>query len=98
MPERRLHPRAVSGYRPAQDQDHQGGPEQARKAQVQFKFTSDEPNSTFECKIDKKPYKPCTSPRKVKRLDEGKHKFKVIATDEAGRRPLGGQGKPKVVD
>ena len=30
------------------------------------------------CKVDKKPYKPCTSPKKVKRLDDGKHKFKVV--------------------
>ena len=61
-----------------------GAPNKLDKSKVKFKFTADEPNVTFECKVDKKPYKPCSSPKKVKRLDDGKHKFKVIATDEAG--------------
>lgn len=66
---------------------------------VKFKFTSDDPSSTFECKLDKKPYKPCTSPRNVKRLDDGKHKFKVVATDEAGYPdPSAAKDKFKVVD
>ncbi len=34
--------------------------------------------------LDKKPWKSCSSPTKMKRLDEGKHKFKVRATDAAG--------------
>jgi len=51
---------------------------------VKFKFKSDEPNSTFECKVDRKKFKPCKSPKKVKRLDEEKHKFLVRATDAAG--------------
>jgi hypothetical protein len=53
------------------------------KDRVTYRFTSDEEGSTFECKIDKKPYKPCTSPKKFKAKD-GKHKFKVRATDAAG--------------
>ena len=51
---------------------------------VKVKFKSDEPNSSFECKFDRKPYKPCQSPKKLKNLDDGKHKFKVRATDAAG--------------
>jgi hypothetical protein len=47
-------------------------------------FAAPSPPSTFECKADKKPFKPCMSPKKVKRLDEGRHKFKVRATDAAG--------------
>ena len=54
----------------------------ARKAK--FKFTADEPGSTFECKVDKKPFKPCSSPRKVKKLDPKKHKFLVRAIDPVG--------------
>ncbi len=49
-----------------------------------YRFRSDEPGSTFECKIDKKPFKSCTSPKRLRRLDEGSHSFKVRATDEAG--------------
>ena len=61
-----------------------GAPNKTDKHKVKFKFTSDEPGSTFECKADKKPYKPCTSPKTVKNLNEGKHEFKVRATDPAG--------------
>ena len=54
----------------------------SRKAK--FKFTSDEPGSTFRCKIDKKPFKPCTSPRKLKKVKPKRHRFQVVATDAAG--------------
>ncbi len=43
----------------------------SRKSKVKFKFTSDEAGSTFECKADKKAFKPCGSPKTVKRLDAG---------------------------
>lgn len=52
---------------------------------VKFRFSSDMPGSTFECKLDKKPFKPCKSPKKYKRLKPGKHVFKVRATDTGGR-------------
>ena len=35
-------------------------------------------------KFDKAGFKSCTSPKKYKRLDDGKHKFQVRATDAAG--------------
>ncbi len=59
-------------------------PNRLRRSKAVFRFSSDEEGVTFECKIDKKPFKPCTSPRKVKRLREGRHAFKVRATDAAG--------------
>jgi hypothetical protein len=51
---------------------------------VKFKFTSNEPGSTFECKLDKKAFKPCESPYKKTVKADAKHKFKVRATDAAG--------------
>jgi hypothetical protein len=51
---------------------------------VKFKFSSSEAGSTFECKLDKKPFKPCGSPKKYKKLKPGKHVFKVWAIDKAG--------------
>lgn len=76
-----------------------GAPNKTDKTKVKFKFTSSEPDSAFECKLDKKPFKPCASPRKVKRLDEGKHKFKVRAIDEAGNvDPSPAKDKFKVVE
>jgi len=49
-----------------------------------YKFTSTEAGSSFECKLDRKNYKPCSSPRTLKRLKPAKHKFKVRAIDAAG--------------
>jgi hypothetical protein len=54
----------------------------ARKAT--FNFSSTEPGSTFLCKIDKKPFRSCTSPKKYKKLKRGKHKFQVQSRDIAG--------------
>ena len=74
-------------------------PKRTEKNKVKFKFSSDEPGSTFECKKDRKPWRPCTSPTMMRRLDEGKHRFKVRATDAAGntdRTP--DKDKFKVVD
>jgi hypothetical protein len=51
---------------------------------AKFKFTSNEPGSTFQCKLDKRKFKPCSSPKKYKHLSDGKHKFKVRAVDKAG--------------
>ena len=61
-----------------------GAPNKTAKHRVKFKFVSDEPSSTFECKQDEKPFKACSSPKTLKRLDEGKHRFKVRAIDAAG--------------
>ncbi len=51
---------------------------------AKFTFTSTEPGSSFQCKLDKRKFKPCSSPKKYKRLSAGKHKFKVRAVDASG--------------
>ena len=56
------------------------------KRKATFEFSSDEPGSSFECALDKKPPKPCTSPAKVKKLKDGKHTFTTTAIDPAGNR------------
>jgi hypothetical protein len=47
---------------------------------AKFRFSS-EPGATFMCKLDRKPFQPCTSPKKYKNLAPGKHKFRVQAAD-----------------
>ena len=61
-----------------------GPPKKTKKTTVKFKFSSTEAGSTFQCKLDKKPFKKCSSPKKYKKLKPGKHVFKVRATDKAG--------------
>jgi NHL repeat len=54
-----------------------------RKRRAKFTFISTEPSSSFKCKLDKKPFRPCRSPF-VKKVKPGKHRFKVEAIDTAG--------------
>jgi hypothetical protein len=63
----------------------------SRTGKATFRFASDEPHSTFKCKLKGKglkrklrEFRLCASPRKYKNLDEGRYRFKVRAIDEAG--------------
>jgi len=51
---------------------------------AKFKFNSNEPGSSFECKLDKGKFKKCRSPKTYKKLKPGKHVFRVRAIDKAG--------------
>lgn len=55
-----------------------------RGGKATFRFTADEVGSSFECKLDRSGYLPCTSPAKIAGLRRGKHTFRVRATDPAG--------------
>jgi hypothetical protein len=50
---------------------------------AKFWFGSNEAGG-FLCRLDKGPFKPCSSSRAYKRLKSGKHTFKVKAVDAAG--------------
>jgi hypothetical protein len=50
---------------------------------VRFEFTSSENASKFECKLDRKPFRSCSSPFR-KKVKVGRHKFQVRAIDAAG--------------
>jgi hypothetical protein len=49
-----------------------------------FKFKSDDPDATFECKTDGGKHKPCDSPDTLGRLSHGRHTFEVRADDATG--------------
>jgi len=60
-----------------------------RKRKAVFRFqdiTEDPPGTSFACKVDKKRWKPCASPFRLKHLQYGRHLVKVRATDLAGNR------------
>jgi hypothetical protein len=50
---------------------------------ARFRFRSSEPGSSFQCKLDRRPFRPCSSPFH-KRVDLGRHRLKVRAIDAAG--------------
>jgi CSLREA domain-containing protein len=67
----------------------------ARKAR--FKFVSSEKGSKFECKLDRKPFKPCKSPKTYKKLKPGKHVFKVRAVKGKNVDPTPAKRKFRVL-
>ncbi len=57
-----------------------------RRKGVLFRFRANEP-ATFECRVDRGPWKPCAPPARLERdLNPGSHSFRVRATDRAGNR------------
>ncbi|MGH2653460.1 MAG: M4 family metallopeptidase [Actinomycetota bacterium] len=48
-----------------------------------FAFTSDEPGSTFACRVDSAAFAACTSPHTTPTLAEGPHTFEVKAKDSS---------------
>lgn len=61
------------------------GPKQdVHGASAKFKFSSSEDGAGFECAVDRGSFESCESPKRVRNLDPGRHKFKVAATDTAG--------------
>ena len=53
-----------------------------RRAKLLFAAT--ESDATFECKLDRRPFRACGSPRRLRGLRTGRHVFKVRAVDAAG--------------
>jgi hypothetical protein len=49
-----------------------------------FRFAADEAGSTFQCKLDSKPFRTCRSPFTAKQLSPGHHTFRVRARDDSG--------------
>jgi hypothetical protein len=56
----------------------------AQKTVARFRFISTEAGSTFQCKVDRKRFVPCRSPRTVRARRGKHHVFRVRAIDAAG--------------
>lgn len=55
------------------------------KRRATFMFGADKAGSTFRCRIDRKPFRKCASPKTFRNLRPGKHRFEVRAIDSGGR-------------
>jgi hypothetical protein len=59
--------------------------QKTKKRKAKFAFSSTEPGSSFQCKLDRKQFKPCSSPNTVN-VKPGQHTFRIAAVDAAGNR------------
>jgi hypothetical protein len=55
-----------------------------RRRSVQFRFSSSEAGSSFQCRLDGGRFRPCSSPIRYRRLETGRHRFEVRAVDATG--------------
>lgn len=65
-----------------------------------FRFTDStgQPNTSFKCKLDRKPWRACSSPLRLKRLSRGRHVLEIEARNGAGEvEPAPAKRKFKVV-
>ncbi len=51
---------------------------------ARFKFSADEDEVTFFCKLDNRAFRRCESPKRYGKLASGLHRFQVRAVDDAG--------------
>jgi hypothetical protein len=49
-----------------------------------LRFSADEPVAIYSCKLDDSKFKPCSSPKRYRKVDLGRHVFQVKAVDMAG--------------
>jgi len=55
-----------------------------RKRSATFRFVSSKPESTFRCRLDRRPFRNCKNPKTYRKLQPGRHVFRVAAIDETG--------------
>jgi len=60
-------------------------PARTSQRQLTIRFSSDQPGSTFSCKLDGRKWRGCRSPYKTPELALGEHTFRVKATGPAGQ-------------
>ncbi len=68
-------PETILGKRPV-------GTIHARR--ITFRFNANQAGSSFQCKLDEKPFRSCGSPKTYLDLAEGKHTFEVRAIGPTG--------------
>jgi hypothetical protein len=73
----------AAGRRP-QTSIRRGPPHVSRQRSATFRFVSDQPGSTFLCRLDGRPFRNCHSPFTLRHLRPGRHLFRVEARAPGG--------------
>jgi len=73
-----------SGHRAPQTSFRRKPPKRSRDRTPTFRFGANEAGAKFECRVDKRPFRPCKSPYTAKPLSPGGHVFKVRARGDSG--------------
>jgi hypothetical protein len=60
-------------------------PKRSRDRTPTFRFDSNETGVGFECRLDRRPFRPCVSPFTARALALGRHTFRVRARDDSGQ-------------
>jgi hypothetical protein len=58
----------------------------ARHPAFRFADSTGQPGTSFVCEVDRRPWQPCSSPIRLKKLGRGKHVFEVEGINAAGVR------------
>ncbi len=61
-----------------------GPASRTRSHTARFGFSSSEPGSHFQCKLDSRPWRACSSSKTLRSVATGRHIFRVRAIDTAG--------------
>ena len=61
-----------------------GPAEKTTRTRATFKFTATDRRARFRCALDRGPFTGCSSPKKVRGLEPGKHLFRAQAVAEGG--------------
>lgn len=74
----------TSGRKAPQTTLRRKPPRRSRDRTPTFRFGSNEDGAKFECRLDKRPFRPCRSPYTAKPLSPGRYVFKVRARGDGG--------------
>jgi glucose/arabinose dehydrogenase len=59
-------------------------PKATRASAARFRFSADVAGSSFRCGLDRRPRRPCGSPKTYRHLKPGRHTFEVVAIAPGG--------------
>ena len=77
-------PTPIPAVRVSYSPNHSHSPNRKGGPRWTFRFADEAPGVTFYCRLDKAPFKPCTSSTVYRNLKRGRHLFAVKSIDAAG--------------